>query len=76
MCGERVETKFWGGVLFNVFYANLKFREILVQLYAMHAKYYLLLVSWVVLIYYMCWGRVCFEWNPCEGFIFFGGGTN
>ena len=48
-----------GGVLFNVFYANLKFREILVQLYAMHAKYYLILVGWVILIYYMCWGRVC-----------------
>ena len=47
------------GSLFNVFYANLKFREILVQLYAMHAKYYLILVGWVVLIYYTCCGRVC-----------------
>ena len=50
-----------GGVLFNVFYANLNFREILVQLYVMHAEYYFLLASWVVLICYMCWGRVCFE---------------
>ena len=50
-----------GGVLFNVFYATLKFREILVQLYVMHTGYYLLIISWVALIYYMCWGRVCFE---------------
>ena len=59
-----------------MFYANLKFREILVQLYVMHAEYYFLLVSWVVLIYYMCWGRVCFEWNLCGGFTCFVRGTN
>ena len=65
-----METKCWGGVLLTGFYANLKFREILVQLYVMHAKYYFLLVVWVVLIYYTWWGRVCFEWNLCEGLYF------
>ena len=74
--GRGWKPIFRGGVLFDVFYANLKFREILVQLYMMRAKYYLLLVNLVVLIYYMCWGRVCFEWNLREGFTCFVRGTN
>ena len=71
-----METKCWGGGLLTGFYANLKFREILVQLYVMHAKYYFLLVVWVVLIYYTWWGRVCFGWIYARGYTFFVRVTN
>ena len=73
--GKGWKPNFEGGVLFSVFYANLKFREILVQLCAMRAKYCLILVSWVVLLPYMCRGMVyfkggstCWVFMPCWGY--------
>ena len=74
--GRGWKPNIWGGVLFTGFYANLKFREILVQLYVMHAKYYFLLVVWVVLIYYMWWGRVFLSGIYVRGFTFFVRVTN
>ena len=74
--GKGWKPNIEGGVLFCVFYANLKFREIVVQLYAMHAKYYLIIVSWVVLIYYMYRGRVCFKGDLRLGFTCFVRVTN